>query len=241
MNKMLLYLNLINIIVKYLDNDRDIYFLSFVNKELYLNFNNFNKYFKEKISKEIFKEINHRLQNNYFKDIQNILYIDDAIVSGSFLIQCILNEDWDTDLDIFLHKNSIGRIHKVLCHLGNCDCHSLYYDFDDSDFDDYDFDDYDNISSIGKSTKYKIKGRFVDIVDTEKDNNEKLKTFLLERKSLTIWKNIYYINKSKNKGVLYVDNIEDIMLKRVNKNEIFNTDIRERFDRKYRYRGFKTY
>jgi len=65
-----------------------------------------NKYITLSMIKEsIIKEINTRLLailGDKYNDFIEILNITKAVISGSFIIQCILGEHWeDSDIDIY--------------------------------------------------------------------------------------------------------------------------------------------
>src|SRR5437667_102768 len=60
---------------------------------------------KEFIKEKIIYSINQRL-TRYFgenkEEFLNLLNKTGSVISGSFIIQCILNEEWESDVDIFI-------------------------------------------------------------------------------------------------------------------------------------------
>lgn len=96
-----------NIISEYL-SVKDIHHLSLVNKILYnkITF----KYILEFIKKKIKNRLQNILSENYDKFI-NILAKTKAVIHGSFIIQCILDESWDdSDIDICVGNPDNGEI-----------------------------------------------------------------------------------------------------------------------------------
>src|ERR1700722_4295200 len=85
------------VIIKYL-YPIDLYNLCLTNKK-------FNMMLKNKIKKSIISEIENRLKNilDNFLEFQEFLNKSSSIISGSFIIQCILGEYWNnSDIDIYV-------------------------------------------------------------------------------------------------------------------------------------------
>lgn len=128
-----------NIIIEYLDV-RDIYALGFVNKKYQKRFD------KHLIMKIILARTTKKLQNifgEYYDQFVKNMIESNAIIGGSFILQCILNEWWyDSDIDIYVDVKYEHKFHENMKNIA-------HVDQEDEDFDNYNsvFENIINISS----------------------------------------------------------------------------------------------
>ena len=80
-------------------NISDLIAVKRINKKYYNDIT--TDYIKERIIKEIEDRL-VKLFGSDWKEFKEQLERAGAIISGSFIIQCILNEDWKTDIDIYI-------------------------------------------------------------------------------------------------------------------------------------------
>lgn len=204
-------LDILSEITKYLV-PIDIYKLSLTSKY-------YNKHIN--VDKYIIRELDTRLQNifgdklNYFKQL---LISEDAIISGSFIIQCILGEIWsDSDIDLFIP------------------------DFTNQIFDEFLFNDIEctlkgnvyntEYLSFGKTVDYETKsGQCVQLI---KLNENKIDDFMNKNFDFKICKNLYDGKNLKIKDLYNIVNkiidLEDVSV---------GQKIGDRCE-KYSRRGFK--
>lgn len=177
-------------------------------------------YYKHiQVNKYIIKEIDIRLQNifgdkvNYFKELLISL---NAIISGSFIIQCILGEIWiDSDVDIFLPNTENTELGRFLL---NIKCVTNY--------DEYDVE----YLLFCDAVNYKMEsGKCIQLIRLYENNVKKYidKTF-----DFDICKNIY------NGESIQIKDIYNITHKIIDlKDVIIKDKIGERRE-KYHKRGF---
>lgn len=102
----MLCLDNINDIIKKLSR-KDLYTLSNVSIFYYKLIN-----FKQLIIDTIHIRLKFLLKEHY-EPFLKIMKHNGAFISGSFIIQCILNEYWDSDIDVFCPSiGNVNRIHK---------------------------------------------------------------------------------------------------------------------------------
>ena len=81
--------------------------------------NYYNNYFnKPYLDDYIGKMITQRLKGifgDYWEEFAEVLGKTGALISGSFIIQCILNENWNTDIDIYLSNDRSASLEQWLC------------------------------------------------------------------------------------------------------------------------------
>jgi hypothetical protein len=155
-----------NIIIEHLSL-RDIYSLRFVNSIFRKRIN------KELIIKIIKIRIERKLQDilgpHYDQFVENMIE-NKAILSGSFILQCILDEEWYSDIDIYVDLKHRLNLHKGMkkmsysfgedeyvrykTALKNIDEITNYYVSNDEDTDGYDIKI--QVITIRTSEKYSL-------------------------------------------------------------------------------------
>jgi len=188
----------------------DIYKLSLTSKYYYKHI---------EVNKYIIKEIDIRLQNifgdkvNHFKELLISL---NAIISGSFIIQCILGEIWiRSDVDIFIPKTVDLKLDEFLLNIG---CIQKY-------------DNY-NVKYLlfCEAVNYKMKsGQHIQLIKLHENN---VKQYMNKTFDFDICKNIY------NGKSVQINNMYNITHKIIDLKDVIMTDnIGERLE-KYHQRGF---
>lgn len=214
-----------------------------------LNLKRTNKLFSSIVTFSIMKKlilyyINKRLLLIFGENtnkIKEILNNTKTVISGSFLIQCILNEYWnDSDIDIYSpvvsnkkcfidHDNPFTDIEKFL--------HEKYRFTNTSDAHRYGDALSNNRTDIKWVRTYQNSINKIQIIQVEVENNfSKLKEFIHNTFDFNICKNIYYIDN--NKENISIFNLLNVL----NKTEKFKTkyNLKSSMTRclKYRNRGF---
>ena len=199
-------------------------------------------YFASLIKRLIIKEITNRLKlmmGNKYEDFVKLMKELHGFISGSFIIQCMLNEKWDnSDIDIYIPiigNNVTKRIYqsRYLC----------------SDMDDFMYNDLGIINGcvdlyspeVNNKIKYvrnyennEIKFQIIGI-EYEKNINS-IHEFVNYTFDFDICKNIYCFN---NEDDIIICNINDVLTKNTNFNckELWTLSILRYM--KYSKRGFK--
>lgn len=181
----------------------------------------FNQVITTKMLKlTIIKEMERRL-NIIFKGLDYKKVLENYVISGSFILQCMLEEYWKSDLDIFHVTNT------TISSLDNI----LYDHFDGNSGTCY-HDGYGNMDILG-STSFlcinDIRVKKVQIIYTKNKNFTELFDF-------DFCKNTFYYDN--NLPVLELNHIDDIY----NKKSMFKSgnDLQKSLKRyvKYKERGF---
>jgi hypothetical protein len=111
-------INTLNNIIEQAYNNRtlakELYEKGFLPNKNYFNYE-YNKFIE--FDKE--KEFRNNFRNNFSerlgglkineKEFLNSLKMIDGVISGSFILQCIIGEKWSSDIDIYVKKNSTSR------------------------------------------------------------------------------------------------------------------------------------
>lgn len=238
---MSLCLDNIKDILSYLDR-KDLYYLS-------LTSTFYNKLIQ--FDKIITKTIKSRLVNIFGEhyDVFVKMMIDNgAFISGSFIIQCILNEDWSllnekTDIDIYVPFEGDKRIehtfdngHKVFYNqIEDYIYNVMGYDYweEDEPHKMYTRFKYDReLPTMTKIRTYTQNGINLQIIslDTDKyyDYNKFVNLF-----DFDICKNIYYPTQK-----LYINNIVNVLNKRTTFNATWNLRLSVKRYHKYTNYGF---
>jgi hypothetical protein len=156
------------------------------------------------IKKLVLAEINSRLSTIFGKrlsEFKDILERTGSVISGSFIIQCILSEHWDdSDIDIYVpiknnvltktpSGNDVTEIERFLFE-------EMKYEF--KDYDHYGVDLNSDEIEINFVRNYKVElGNYktIQIIQVNMNNNvDKLNDFILESFDFDIFKNKIYIN-----------------------------------------------
>lgn len=194
------------------------------NKDLWLlcktfpNNEKLNKRLIELINKKCITEMMNRMRKLLGKELEefiNLLNEVGATISGSFIIQCLLNEDWNTDIDIFVPMKG-----NIISKTPSDNPTSLVDSFLNERFTFKDYipaNRYNNFidnkikwvrsfGSISEMNTNKIDFQVI-LVDIEKDE---MKDFILQNFDFDIIKNTYLRNEIK------IYNYEDIFSKTTN-------------------------
>lgn len=230
---------------------QDLYYLNQVNKQ----FNNLVSI--NFIKQHIIREINHRLQNilkDEFNDFKKYFQRSKCIISGSFIMQCVLGEHWYTqifnedisDIDIYIPfcdivtNNFTTKYHNSDLNEENFtviedylakNYYNSYYPHYLSYNDENISVDINNIYGFYPCNSYKNTLQTIQILL----ENTTFKEYMHKKFDINACKSMYYIDDS---GVeqLYIPYMVDIVTK------LTNVNIKEfNLDRccKYTDRGFK--
>jgi hypothetical protein len=223
---------------------KDLYSLKLTSKLSFIKIN------KKIINKSIINIINNKLFEIFgdkLGEFKDILRETKAVISGSFIIQCILNEFWDkSDIDIYMPfiDNKYYDANKVIL--------SIYYErpivdrftilenflYDNGNYINY--NDYDfllNNKKIYGTRDYSINNINIEIIhiNINKKKFKYTKKFIMDTFDLDICKNLYFINNEDN---IDIYKLNDIFNKTCDFNHCPNGfNIFNRFN-KYIERGF---
>ena len=179
----------------------------------------------ELIHKKCLKEIKYRLKKileDKYEEFIDLLYRTGAVISGSFILQCLLNEDWGSDIDILISTKEITV--EFVNFMEKYNYTSIYY---------------------GQNCKRDMMGisgvRCVEFLETKIQfllvniGKHEIKDFILGNFDFDIVKNLFQENK------LYIHDYEQIFSKRTEYKvgKIPGSSIIRRI--KYEYRGFSFY
>ena len=195
--------------------------------------NEYNNYYNRKYNKfyDLFKEtLINKIEKSglNYKELMDSVNSLDGVISGSIILQCILNEHWNSDIDIYVYSE------------GNIDFRGIFNTcnnkIDETDFKDIKFSGYLKTSkNINKLIKFKLNSVPIDLIFIDKP----YKYYFKEDFDFDFCKNYFDGNELK------VLNYESI----INKTHFYNMIdiysiinnskfIKKRFD-KYKERGFK--
>lgn len=212
----------------------DFYHLKFTTKEYYSLIT--LEWLKTSILAHIKKRLLYLLNDNYNKFIE-IMNETGAVISGSFIIQCILGEYWQSDIDIYfptrgnkeynddkIYRNSFYELEQFFYH----EC--KYKLVDSCDVTKYKYD-----RSISMVRNYKTNHDEIQIIhfNTKKSN---MINRINEAVDFDICKNCYYVENNKHQ--LYIYKLIDILHKQSTFN--YSKSLGDSIERcyKYRNRGF---
>lgn len=207
------------------------------------------------INDSIISKINSRLERLFgdkTKEFKDLLCETKAVISGSFIIQCILGEEWNSDIDIFIpiKDAKLFRAHvENGIHSGLLTLIDRFL-YDDADFAEVGYNNYDGVLGaeygIHTTRTYAPWNNDRDVIN----NSEKIqlilvncpmdynvmKNFIFESFDFEICKNIYYNDEQDN---IVISNMNDILEKTLTfetaKKTVGNTVERAE---KYEKRGF---
>jgi len=236
-----------HIISKYL-NSKDILHLGLSNRKLRSKLNLLY------IHPQVKKRVSERLKTifgEYYEEFVNDMIITKGIISGSFIIQCVLNEFWDnSDIDIYVENNNVFQsVHQRPA-----------YDYYASDAENH-FNSVGSGNSLifhrlfnDKSKRvycgnYKTFGNHIEgIVNYELHNNCKIQVINVntsdkytlrdhnKNTGFDICKNILQFNKDKSMHLEF-KNLKDIIYRRTLFSILEIDDFYYRIE-KYSKRGF---
>ena len=168
-----------------------------------------NKYITLSMIKEsIIKEMTIRLIaifGDKYDEFNKILDTTKAVISGSFIIQCILGEHWEgSDIDIYFPTINNKKY--------LTDCHNPYYELEKFLYETVKFDmkrseraisrykrDQSNDKlSIEYVRNYETETNSIQIIQAKIENNHnKMKEFIYDTFDFDICRNVYYIDSGK--------------------------------------------
>lgn len=196
------------------------------------------KYY-DMIKQHIINEINHRLMNifgNQLSDFKQCMKNTGSIISGSFILQCILKEDWNSDIDIYVPM--IGNT--IYPPSGNKD----ETNFIKSDVDNFMYyqmnfkgrhDIYADLNSVIKYVRnYYKQNQIIQIIGIDIARHD-VSTFINDTFDFSICKNAYYFDGKDNLVLSNLNNIYHKMLNFESKNAVQSSISRYY---KYQKRGF---
>jgi hypothetical protein len=206
-------------------NPIDLYRLKCINKYHYMYIKNDDVH--ELIIRNIIFRLKDILEDNYEVFI-SLMQKNKINISGSFIIQCALNEKWtNSDIDLYTYSSIAEDFH-----LPNMKLHkNLIYQSDSP---------YQNIPGIKEIINYYnenngVTFQIIQLCKTETFTT--ISTYINETYDFDICKNTYKIKN--NQHVLKIKNLSGIMHKKIITDTInCGRKIRERFT-KYSTRGFE--
>ena len=226
---------------------RQIYHDAFLKKKLVqfkvLPNDGYNEYYFKKYTKfsDLFKTtLINKLENcgiNYEEFIESVNSINaaceaasKAVISGSLILQCILDEHWNSDIDIYIYGMNDFKINDLKIF------EKKINKVNESDAKKIDFFDYLKSSkNINKLIKFKLNGVPIDLIFINKPHQDYFK----ENFDFDFCKNYFDGNQLT---ILNCDSIinKTCFYKIHNINYLINNSmfIKKRFD-KYKSRGFK--
>lgn len=162
----------------------------------------------QELLESIIKEINTRLIvifGDKYDDFNKILDITKALISGSFIIQCILGEYWeDSDIDIYFPTINNEK------YLTDCD--NPYYYLEKFIYETMKFNMKESYRAISRYQSNQSNGKLnieyvrnyetvtniLQIIQAKIENDHgKMKEFIYDTFDFDICKNVYYINNGK--------------------------------------------
>ncbi len=175
------------------------------------------------IHKKCLKKIKYQLKKileDKYEEFIELLYKTGAAISGSFILQCLLNEDWGSDIDILISTKEITP--EFINFMEKYNYTSIYYVQNCKR-------DMMGISGVRCAEFLETKIQFLLV------NNNEIRDFILGNFDFDIVKNVFQENK------LYIHDYEQIFSKRTEYKvgKISGSSIIRRV--KYEYRGFSFY
>ena len=182
-----------------------------------------NKYITlSMMTESIINEINTRLSlifKDKYDDFNKILDNTKAVISGSFIIQCILGEYWEnSDIDIYFPTTNNKKY--------STNCNNPYYELEKFLYETVKFEVNESYSAISRYKSDQSNGKLnieyvrnydtvinsIQVIQAKVDNNhDKMNEFIHETFDFDICKNVYYINDRK--ACLKILKLNDILNK----------------------------
>lgn len=199
-------------------------------------------------NKRVISEINKRLYNIFGNDMQTFKNSmnNDFVITGSFIIQCILGEIWDdSDLNIFKCSN-INRKELVLNRDVDSDCIKRFDENYNSIFTTSYFSDNDSSDDNSNDRLNNIKPNVIQFLENNHDflkkSSANIKITNIDKCGskmggcdFDICKNIFWFDGKDN---IYIHNIIEILSRQTK----FKFTINEKSSliryKKYQQRGF---
>ena len=149
------------------------------------------------------KNIKSKLQKIFddkFLIFKKLLMESGSIISGSFLVQCILNVVWNnSDIDIYVSNDN----------------YKMVIDFFEKNYkkiksnNEINYNDKEIIST----EKFIVNNKSIEIIKLS-SSNDKIHDYIINKFDFSICKNEYYVDK-KGKNKLYVYDIDGIKNKKL--------------------------
>lgn len=191
-------------------------------KDLY-NFGLTNKYYfdcyKLIIHQKIISNIINKLKiifQDHYDNIIKLMQENNSIISGSFIIQCILDEEWVSDIDIYeqdtyygtkcnVHNETILNEYLNKHYKSECfTTRSLYDDISSNQIKIH-------ISEYNNHNKNKNKINKIQLIHLNVKEHDDVKIFIDTTFDFDICKNIFYFEN--NKPHLFIKSLSDIINK----------------------------
>lgn len=200
--------------------------------------------------KWLINRIEHRLKctfQDHYEEFRNILSENNLAISGSLIIQCILDEYWESDIDIVSIGNLTSgyggsridsEVSKFLCSIetkinANNETYNYLNSFDVSNIETYNVNGTDiQIIHYGYD---KIFPRTEHPQESKDEFIFMMWRNILDNYDFNVCKNIYYIEGGISK--VKIGSLDDIINKKIiiGKTNVYS---REKRIRKYTSRGF---
>lgn len=188
------------------------------------------------IKQKIISEMEDRLRKvlgHTYNEFMDIFKEAKAVISGSFIIQCVLNEYWDSDIDIYIsyfnanfYKDIVGKMRQLLA-ITMTELYKTKNNYLSRDLLIRNVYTYQN-----PNVRYKIQ-----IITIEaKPDYLSMSNYVKEKADFDICKNVYYVDEDKS--FLNINTIDNILSKKATFS--YFAGFRASFQRylKYSNRGF---
>lgn len=189
---------------------------------------------------QIIENINSKLKlilGENFSEFKSNLKKNACVISGSFIIDCILNTDLSNDIDIYVpysenmtfYENPTSPFNEYICNnfkFKSCFAANRY---------SHDLDKGNILTFIRDHVS---NGKKLQVINTSCFDSDAITKFILENFDFDICKNYYYIN-SEEEDELYIHDLKNLIQKTINwdyKGNFFSTLVRTE---KYQKREFK--
>ena len=187
---------------------------------------------------KIISNINSQLLSIFgkedLKELKSSINSTGAVISGSFIIQCILNEKWcNSDIDIFVPMTFISICSDEPSLDINTFFEKKYKKINCQYTKEYSYLCIDN--HFKYINCYTVNDTKIQIINTSFDNQDLVK-FIMNSFDFNICKNMYKI--TKNKEELFIFDIKNIKDRKLKWNYISNIQSSILRGYKYQSRGF---
>lgn len=185
------------------------------------------------INKKIISIINAKLEKIFGNELQsfkNLLNDTEACVTGSFIMQCVLDECYNSDIDVFIHQSYLKDIETYLNKSIRMNKNNNYFKFLDSN-------NHDRLNSSHECNvvgvyNHNIGDNVVQIIFVNTSDSDKI----INSFDLDICKNVYSIKN--NKECLHIHNIGSLLEKKGNMTYVKDFNRYMKRYHKYANRGY---
>jgi predicted nucleotidyltransferase len=179
------------------------------------------------IIKQVHIKLKEILRGQYELFIKYIT-VNDIAISGSFIMQCILGEDWEeSDIDLYLFDEENDNYFDVM----GIDKEVLTYEQKKEIMDSY-----GNFIDIRKIINRKIYDKKIQAIYVPTQTRNEFKSFVLDNFDLNICKNIFQIVDGKE--MVYVHDLTGLINRREVVDGNYMRDKKKGRIEKYKSRGF---